>query len=108
MPEKGTPEYDWLYGGRSQSPPSDATQQVPAQGSAGSQRPDETRVMPAARRDTRGSGGQPPSDRRMAAATPPPRPQPKKRRWRPRLRLGVIPLLLLLIVVYLVGVPLYG
>src|SRR5687768_11395686 len=52
MPEKGTPEYDWLYGGASQSPPSDATQQVPAQGAA-SQRPDETRVMPAARREAR-------------------------------------------------------
>ncbi len=63
MPEKGTPEYDWLYGGTSQSPPGDATQQVPAQGAqrpdaSGGQRPDETRVMPVARRDARGSGGQ--------------------------------------------------
>ncbi|HEV2796031.1 MAG TPA: LCP family protein [Nocardioides sp.] len=107
MPEKGTPEYDWLYGGTSQSPPSDATQQVPAQGSAASSRPDETRVMPASRRDARGSGGQPPSDRRMAAASAPPPQKPAKRRWRPRLRLGFIPLLLLLFVVYLVGVPLY-
>jgi LCP family protein required for cell wall assembly len=106
MPEKGTPEYDWLYGGKPQSPPSDATQQVPAQG-ARSQRPDETRVMPAARRETRGSGGQPPHDRRMAAATAPPPSKPARRRWRPRLRLGFIPLLLLLFVVYLLGVPLY-
>lgn len=106
MPEKGTPEYDWLYGAKSQSPPADATQQVPAQGSA-SQRPDETRIMPAARREARASGGQPPSDRRMSAATPPPPPRPRKRRWRPRLRLGLIPLLLLLIVVYLVAVPLF-
>lgn len=106
MPEKGTPEYDWLYGGSSQSPPSDATRQVPAQGAA---RPDETRVMPVARRDTRGSGsgsgGEPPSGRRTATTAPPPRP--KKRRWRPRLRLGLIPLVLLLLV-YLVGVPLYS
>ena len=35
MPEKGTPEYDWLYGGKSQAPPGDATQQVPAQGQVG-------------------------------------------------------------------------
>ena len=106
MPEKGTPEYDWLYGGKSQAPPGDATQQVPTQGQAAA-RPDETRVMPAARREARGSGGQPPSDRQMSSATAPPPPRPKKRRWRPRLRLGFIPLLLLLLVVYLVGVPLY-
>ncbi len=103
MPEKGTPEYDWLYGSRSSTPPSDATQRVPAS-QAG---PEETRVMPVARReerrDARGSGGQPPAAGRTPAAAPP--PQPKKRRWRPRLRL--IPLLLLLILVYLVGVPLY-
>ena len=104
MPEKGTPEYDWLYGGKSQSPPADATQQVPAQGAA-AERPDETRVMPAARREGRGAGGEPPGGTRTAAAAPPPRP--KKRRWRPRLRLGLIPLLLLLVVAYLVGVPLY-
>ncbi|KQV64919.1 hypothetical protein ASC64_14480 [Nocardioides sp. Root122] len=109
MPEKGTPEYDWLYGGSSQSPPSDATQQVPAQGAA---RPDETRVMPVARREARGSGsgsgsgGQPPSRPRAATTAPPPRP--KKRRWRPRLRLGLIPLVLVLFLVYLVGVPLYS
>lgn len=102
MPEKGTPEYDWLYGSKSQAPPGDATQQVPAQGAA---RPDETRVMPVARREARGSGGQPPGGGRTASAAPPPRP--KKRRWRPRFRLGLIPLLLLLILVYLAGVPLY-
>ena len=108
MPEKGTPEYDWLYGGKSQSPPSDSTQRVPTQGAAASDRPDETRVMPAARREARGGDGQPPDDRRMAAASaPPPAPKQKKRRWRPRLRLGLIPLLLLLFVAYLVVVPLY-
>ena len=104
MPEKGTPEYDWLYGSSSQAPPGDATQQVPAQGGA---RPDETRVMPVARREARGSGGQPPGGTRTATAAPPPRPQPEKRRWRPRLRLGLIPLLLVALLVYLVGVPLY-
>ena len=106
MPEKGTPEYDWLYGSKSQAPPGDATQQVPTQGSAqASARPDETRVMPVARREARGSGGQPPGGRRTATPAPPPRP--KKRRWRPRFRLGLVPLLLLLVLVYLAGVPLY-
>lgn len=112
MPEKGTPEYDWLYGGSSQSPPADATQQVPAQGASRpdaprAERPDETRVMPVARREARGSGGKPPGGPSTRTAAPPPRPTPKKRRWRPRFRFGLIPLLLLLVVVYLVGVPLY-
>ncbi len=106
MPEKGTPEYDWLYGGRSQSPPGDATQRMPTQhptpGSPAARAPEETRVMPVARREAPGAGGQPP-----AAAARPPRPRPRKRRWRPRLRLGLIPLVLLLVVVYLGGVPLY-
>ena len=108
-PEKGTPEYDWLYGNQSSSPQGDATQRVRAQSGGDPGAPEETRVMPVARRDerrdARGSGGQPPGGTRTAVAAPPPRP--KKRRWRPRLRLGLIPLLLLLILVYLVGVPLY-
>ena len=108
-PEKGTPEYDWLYGNQSSSPQGDATQRVRAQSGGDPGGPEETRVMPVARRDerrdARGSGGQPPGGTRTAVAAPPPRP--KKRRWRPRLRLGLIPLLLLLILVYLVGVPLY-
>jgi LCP family protein required for cell wall assembly len=102
MPEKGTPEYDWLYGGASQAPPGDATQHVPTQGP---DRADETRVMPVARREARGSGGQPPGGTRTASAAPPPRPA--RRRWRPRFRLGLIPLLVLLVLVYLLGVPLY-
>lgn len=104
MPEKGTPEYDWLYGGKSQTPPADATQQVPA---TGSQRPDETRVMPATRPDARGSGGQPPRGgaRTTSAAPPPP---PAKRRWRPRFRFGLVKLLLMLVLVFLLGVPLYA
>lgn len=103
MPEKGTPEYDWLYGSQSKNPPSDATQRVEAQRPGA--RADETRVMPVARREARGSGGQPPAPTRTPAAAPPPRP--KKRRWRPRFRLGLIPLVLLLLLVYLVGIPLY-
>jgi LCP family protein required for cell wall assembly len=102
VPEKGTPEYDWLYGGSAQTPPSDATQQVPAQAA---QRPDETRVMPVARREARGSGGQPPGGTRAPAAAPPPRPKKPRRRF--RLRLGILPLVLLLVLVYLLGVPLY-
>lgn len=107
MPEKGTPEYDWLYGSRSPNPPSDATQRVEAQRPASS-RPDETRVMPVARREERGaggSGGQPPGTRRTPATAPPPRP--KKQRRRPRFRLGLIPLALILVLVYLIGIPLY-
>lgn len=107
MPEKGTPEYDWLYGSQSPHPPSDATQRVEAQRPAAS-RPDETRVMPVARREERGtggSGGQPPGTRRTPATAPPPRP--KKVRRRPRFRLGLIPLALVLVLVYLIGIPLY-
>ena len=69
MPEKGTPEYDWLYGSRSQTPPDDATQRVEAQQGPGAGRPDETRVMPVARREARASGGQPPGTGRTAAGS---------------------------------------
>ena len=107
MPEKGTPEYDWLYGGKPHTPPGDATQQIPTHdtGSPSDRGADETRVMPAARREARGSGGQPPGGTRTPPV--PPRPAPRKRRWRPRFRVGLIPLLLLLVLVYLAGVPLY-
>jgi LCP family protein required for cell wall assembly len=105
VPEKGTPEYDWLYGSQSKSPPSDATQRVEAQQSQGS-RPDETRVMPVARREARGSGGQPPTPARTPAPAPPPRPRKTKKRGR-RFGLGLIPLVLILLLVYLLGVPLY-
>lgn len=114
VPEEGTPEYDWLYGrSSSSSSSSDATQQVPTQGARSSrpaqQRPDETRVMPAARRDARGGGdpagsGRPPSRPRPTPAAAAPRP---RRRRLPRLGLRLVPLLLLLVLVYLVGVPLY-
>ncbi len=104
MPEKGTPEYDWLYGGKSQTPPDDATRQVPA---ASAQRPDQTRMMPATQPDARGSGGQPPGGRGPTATSAPP-PQPAKRRWRPRFRFGVVKLVLLLALVFLIGVPLWA
>ena len=106
-PEEGTPEYEWLYGSRGGPAPSDdATRVVPAQGD----RPDETRMMPAARpHQPQGSGGRPPGGpTRTATAAPPPRPAPAKRRWRPRLRLGMVKLVLLLVVAFLVGVPLYA
>ena len=96
VPEKGTPEYDWLYGSQSKNPPSDATQRVEAQQQGG--RPDETRVMPVARREARGSGGQPPSPCSYAgggpAATPgeeearvAPAPRPDPPRAAPAARL---------------------
>ena len=100
MPEKGTPEYDWLYGGSSQTPPGDAAQ-------PDGTRPDETRVMPAARPDARGSGGGPPGGGTRTAASPPP-PRPARRRWRPRFRFGLVKLLLLLVLVLLIGVPLWS
>ena len=104
MPEKGTPEYDWLYGGTSQAASGDATQQVPT---SSQQRPDETRVMPAARREARGSGAQPPGGGSRTATSAPP-PQPAKRRWRPRFGFGVVKLVLLLLLVFLIGVPLWA
>lgn len=123
VPEKGTPEYDWLYGSQSQSPSGDATQRVPTQSTGPSssrsssrsetpaQRPDETRVMPVARREQRGAGAPPPQGPggpRTPGDPSGPSSRPartSRRRWRPRLRL--IPLLLLLVLVYLAGVPLY-
>ncbi|MBC2933833.1 LCP family protein [Nocardioides sp. zg-1228] len=102
VPEKGTPEYDWLYGSQSSTPPSDATQRMEAQQPSRA-RADETRVMPVARREARGSGGSPPGPARTPAAAPAPRP--KRRRWRPRL--AMIPLVLVLLLVYLLGIPLY-
>ncbi|MBS2939066.1 LCP family protein [Nocardioides sp. J2M5] len=110
VPEEGTPEYDWLYGSGSSTPPSDATQQMPARGGG---RADETRVMPAARREARGGGSGGTSGN--GGGRPPTRPQPtpaaaaprRRRRFRPRLGLRLVPLLLLLVLVYLVGVPLW-
>ncbi len=104
MPDEGTPEYDWLYGGASRTPPVDATQHVPVQSE---QRADETHVMPAARAQARGAGGQPPRRTRPTPAPAPP-PRPARRRWRPRFRFKWIPLLLVLWLVFLIGVPLWS
>ena len=100
MPEKGTPEYDWLYGGSSQTPPGDAAQPDET-------RPDETRVMPATRPDARGSGGGPPGGGTRTATSAPP-PRPARRRWRPRFRFGLVKLLLLLVLILLIGIPLWS
>ncbi|MCD6639319.1 MAG: LCP family protein [Nocardioides sp.] len=105
-PEEGSPEYEWLYGSKGAAPADDATRVVPAQDQ---DRPDETRVMPAARRESRqsGSGGRPPGGpTRTASTAPPPRPAPRsRRRW---LRLGPVKLLLLLWLVFMVAVPFWA
>ena len=128
MPEKGTPEYDWLYGSSGGGPgegpggatSGDETRRVPVQGSvpgSGSgasrgraeQRADETRVMPVARPDSRpgprGAGGRPPGGTRTPPAAPPP---PARRRWRPRFRFGIVKLVLLAWLVFMIGVPLWA
>ncbi|QZY30002.1 LCP family protein [Nocardioides coralli] len=95
-PEKGSPEYRWLYGSKGQQPSDDETRAIPEQ-----QRGDETRVMPAARREARGGGAAP--------AAPPRRPAgggPPARSRRPRFRLRWLWLLLVLWLVFLVVVPL--
>ncbi len=108
-PEKGTPEYNWLYGnkGAGSSPGgSDATRAVPQQ-----PRPDETQVMPA----SGGGSSTPPPQGRSTRPTPPPVAPPPgqgaKRGGgvkRPRFRLRWLWALLLLWIVYLVAVPLYA
>ena len=102
-PEKGTPEYDWLYGAKGQQPPGDETRQIPQQ-----PRGDETRVMPAAARDARGQ--------RQDAAPPTSPPPPKKRVTgpttnKPRRTFGwkkAILVVLLVWVLFLVAIPLWA
>ncbi len=102
-PEKGTPEYDWLYGAKGQQPPGDETRQIPQQ-----PRGDETRVMPAAARDARGQ--------RQDAAPPTSPPPPKKRvtgptNNKPRRTFGwkkAILVVLLVWVLFLVAIPLWA
>ncbi|WP_372728722.1 LCP family protein [Nocardioides sp.] len=106
-PEKGTPEYNWLYGSSSaKTPDDDATRAVPRQ-----PRPDETRVMPTVPRE---------GSRRPAAPTPaasgrptpptPPRSTPASGgdARRPRFRMVYVLALVLLWIVYLVAVPLFA
>ena len=81
-PERGTPEYDWLYGNRRQSAPDDATEVLGSQppnqppfqphGQQPPQRPDSTRVMPTMPRPE--AGVTPPNQ--TPHRTPPPPPTP--------------------------------
>jgi len=73
-PERGTPEYDWLYGNRRQSTPDEATEVLGSQPPQQTppQRPDSTRVMPAMPRPQ--SGITPPNQ--TPHRTPPPPPAP--------------------------------
>ena len=99
-PEKGTPEYNWLYGSKGQQPSGDETRAVP-QGS----RPDETRVMPAAQRDERGRQSRP--------ASPPPPKKPvsgssSNKGWRSTFRLKWLWILLVLWLIFLIAIPLWA
>jgi LCP family protein required for cell wall assembly len=102
-PEKGTPEYQWLYGsqGGKSAPGDDATRAVPQQ-----PRADETRVMP--------SGPPAGSTGRSGGTTPPPAAPPKPSGRgphlpkRPRFRLRWLWLLLVLWLVFLVAVPFWA
>ncbi len=99
-PEKGTPEYNWLYGSKGQQPSGDETRAVPEQS-----RPDETRVMPAAQRDERGRQSRPTS--------PPPPKKPASspsstKGGRPRFRLKWLWILLVLWLVFLIAIPLWA
>lgn len=99
-PEKGTPEYNWLYGSKGQQPSGDQTRAVPQQS-----RPDETRVMPAVSRDARGRGATPP-------ASPPPPQRPvagaSRKSRRPTFRLKWLWLVLVLWLVFLIAIPLWA
>lgn len=97
-PEKGTPEYHWLYGSKGQQPADDATRAIPQQ------QDDSTRVMPTERRQARG-------ERPRPAATPPRRPaggRPGLKGRRPRFRLRWLWILLVLWLVFLLVVPLWA
>jgi len=131
-PEKGTPEYDWLYGagggsgstsdddgtGRHRS--GDATRPVPRQ-----ERPEETQVMPLQppsqaraaltpreRRAQLRAEAEEQQARRSTRPTPPPVAPPpaaarsRGRFGRPRFRFRYVFLLLLLWLAFLVAVPL--
>lgn len=100
-PEKGTPEYNWLYGSKGQQPSGDETRAVPQQS-----RPDETRMMPAASRDARGQQPSPPS-----SPPPPKKPvpgAPSRRSWRPSFRWKWLWAVLVLWLVFLIAIPLWA
>jgi len=76
-PERGTPEYDWLYGNGRQSAPDDATEVFGSQPRAQQppERPDSTRVMPAQPRPEAGMPPyQTPPNQTPHRTPPPPRP----------------------------------
>jgi LCP family protein required for cell wall assembly len=104
-PAEGTPEYNWLYGGRGQaSSDDDATRVVPKQGSPA---PDHTRAMPAVPRTATSGGGRPRgAPTGTATAAPPPRPARPRRR--PRFRAGWIKYLVLLWLVFMIAVPFWA
>ena len=100
-PEKGTPEYNWLYGSKGQQPSGDETRAVPQQS-----RPDETRVMPAVQRDARGQ-----QSPRPTSPPPPKKPVPgsaSSKGWRPTFRLKWLWIVLVLWLVFLIAIPLWA
>ncbi len=108
-PEKGTPEYEWLYGGAGPQDP-DVTQPMPGAGS----NPDATRVLPTMPRPGRSGGTPPPSRPPAPPPTPPvaprkPRPEPppsaprRRRRW-----LRWVAIALCAWLVYLLVVPFWA
>ncbi|MFC6287787.1 LCP family protein [Nocardioides sp. GCM10027113] len=108
-PEKGTPEYNWLYGSQGGSTPGDdATRAVPRE-----PRADETRVMPSGAPQGAQKGAQ--KARRQPAAQPAPAPAPSKPGRsgprlprRPRFRLRWLWTLFLLWLVFLVAIPFWA
>ena len=108
-PEKGSPEYNWLYGAKGQQPSGDETRAMPQQPRGtdqGSDQGDATRVMPATQRDARGQ-------RPASPTSPPPPKQPvsgpsTNRGWRPKPKLRWLWVLLLLWLVFLIAIPLWA
>lgn len=95
-PEKGSPEYNWLYGSRGRRPADDETRAIPRQ-----PKEDQTRVMPVADRKARGGGGSAPPPRR-------PVPAAKPKGGRPRFRFRWLGVLLVLWLVFLIAIPLWA
>ena len=107
-PPEGSPEYNWLYGGRGAG-----------RGESGSSGdPDPTRVLPTSKRPTGGAGaagawtpaGRPdrPSTMPPARRSGMPPAGPPLSGRRPRFRLGWLKIALLLWVVFLLAVPVWA